>query len=131
MVAAAGADGFRRLRGRREIPEHICEHHKAARAGCPGAFMEPRHKKRHDGGTIYQIRYFHGRDVVHHPVHGIRRPGRIKAEEKRRLQAEREAIKAKERSQKTRDRLLGNILGSAGSTIGRKITNKIFKDIFK
>lgn len=56
---------------------------------------------------------------------------RIKAEEKRRLQAEREAIKAKERSQKTRDRLLGNILGSAGSTIGRKITDKIFKDIFK
>ena len=56
---------------------------------------------------------------------------RIKAEEKRRLQAEREAIKAKERSQKTRDRLLGNILGSAGNTIGRKITDKIFKDIFK
>ena len=56
---------------------------------------------------------------------------RIKAEEKRRLQAEREAQKAKERSQKTRDRLLGNILGSAGSTIGRKITDKIFKDIFK
>ena len=56
---------------------------------------------------------------------------RIKAEEKRRLQAEREAIKAKERSQKTRDRLLGNFLGSAGSTIGRKITDKIFKDIFK
>ena len=56
---------------------------------------------------------------------------RIKAEEKRRLQAEREAIKAKEHSQKTRDRLLGNILGSAGSTIGRKITDKIFKDIFK
>ena len=56
---------------------------------------------------------------------------RIKAEEKRRLQAEREAIKAKERSRKTRDRLLGNILGSAGSTIGRKITDKIFKDIFK
>ena len=56
---------------------------------------------------------------------------RIKAEEKRRLQAEREAIKAKERSQKTRDRLLGNILGSAGNTIGRKITDKIFKDLFK
>lgn len=56
---------------------------------------------------------------------------RIKAEEKRRLQAEREAIKAKERSRKTRDRLLGNILGSAGNTIGRKITDKIFKDIFK
>ena len=56
---------------------------------------------------------------------------RIRAEEKRRVQAEREAAKAKEKSQKARDRLLGNILGSAGSTIGRKITNKIFKDIFK
>lgn len=56
---------------------------------------------------------------------------RIKAEEKRRLEAEREAKKAKEKSQKAKDRLLGNILGSAGSTIGRKITDKIFKDIFK
>ena len=56
---------------------------------------------------------------------------RIKAEERRRVQAEREAQKAKEKSQKAKDRLLGNILGSAGSTIGRKITDKIFKDIFK
>ena len=56
---------------------------------------------------------------------------RIKAEEKRRLEAEREAKKAKEKSQKTKDRLIGNIVGSVGSTIGRKITNKIFKDIFK
>ena len=56
---------------------------------------------------------------------------RIRAEEKRRAQAEREAQKAKEKSQKAKDRLLGNILGSAGSTIGRKITDKIFKDIFK
>ena len=56
---------------------------------------------------------------------------RMRAEEKRRVQAEREAQKAKEKSQKARDRLLGNILGSAGSTIGRKITDKIFKDIFK
>ena len=56
---------------------------------------------------------------------------RIKAEEKRRAQAEREAQKAKERSQKTKDRLLGNIVGSVGSTLGRKITDKIFKDIFK
>ena len=55
---------------------------------------------------------------------------RIKAEEKRRLEAEREAKKAKEKSQKTKDRLIGNIVGSVGSTIGRKITNKIFKDIF-
>ena len=56
---------------------------------------------------------------------------RAKAEEKRRAQAEKEAQKAKEKSQKAKDRLLGNILGSAGSTIGRKITDKIFKDIFK
>ena len=56
---------------------------------------------------------------------------RIRAEEKRRVQAEREAQKAKEKAQKTKDRLIGNILGSAGSTIGRKITDKIFKDIFK
>ena len=56
---------------------------------------------------------------------------RVRDEEKRRAQAEREAQKAKEKSQKARDRLLGNILGSAGSTIGRKITDKIFKDIFK
>ena len=49
----------------------------------------------------------------------------------RRAQAEREAARAKEKSQKAKDRLLGNILGSAGSTIGRKITDKIFKDIFK
>ena len=58
---------------------------------------------------------------------------RIKAEEKRRTQAEREASKAKS-SSKTKsgaDRFLGNILGSAGSAIGRKITNKILKDIFK
>jgi hypothetical protein len=56
---------------------------------------------------------------------------RLRAEEKRRLEAEREAKKAKEKAQKTKDRLLGNILGSAGSTIGRKITNKILKDLFK
>ena len=56
---------------------------------------------------------------------------RAKAEEKRRLEAEREAKKAKERSQKTRDRLIGNIVGSVGSTLGRKITDKLFKDIFK
>ena len=56
---------------------------------------------------------------------------RARDEEKRRTQAEREAARAKEKSQKAKDRLLGNILGSAGSTIGRKITDKIFKDIFK
>ena len=56
---------------------------------------------------------------------------RIKAEERRRIAAEKEAKKAKEKSQKVKDRVLGNILGSAGSTIGRKITHKILKDIFK
>ena len=56
---------------------------------------------------------------------------RVRDEEKRRAQAEREANKAKEKTQKAKDRLLGNILGSAGSTIGRKITDKIIKDIFK
>lgn len=56
---------------------------------------------------------------------------RVRAEEKRRVQAEKEAQKAKERQQKTKDRLIGNIIGSVGSTLGRKITNKIFKDIFK
>ncbi len=60
---------------------------------------------------------------------------RIKLEERRRLEAEKEAKKAKEKADKTKDRLLGNIVGSVGSTLGRKITNKItdklFKDIFK
>lgn len=56
---------------------------------------------------------------------------RIKAEEKRRVQAEREAQKAKEKSQKVKDRVIGNILGSAGSAIGRKAIDKIFKNIFK
>ena len=56
---------------------------------------------------------------------------RIKAEEKRRVQAEREAVRAKEKSQKVKDRVIGNILGSAGSAIGRKAIDKIFKDIFK
>ena len=56
---------------------------------------------------------------------------RLRAEEKRRVQAEREAEKAKEKSQKVKDRVIGNILGSAGSAIGRKAIDKIFKDIFK
>ena len=56
---------------------------------------------------------------------------RIKAEERRRIAAEKEAKKAKEKAQKTKDRLIGNIAGSVGSTLGRKITDKIFKDIFK
>ena len=56
---------------------------------------------------------------------------RIKAEEKRRVEAEKEAKKAKEKKKKMADRLLGNVVGSVGTTLGRKITNKIFKDIFK
>ncbi len=56
---------------------------------------------------------------------------RIKAEERRRIAAEKEAKKAKEKVQKAKDRLIGNIAGSVGSTLGRKITDKIFKDIFK
>ena len=56
---------------------------------------------------------------------------RIKAEERRKVAAEKEAKKAKEKSQKTKDRLIGNIAGSIGSTLGRRITDKIFKDIFK
>ena len=56
---------------------------------------------------------------------------RQRDEEKRRAQAEKEAQKAKEKSQKVKDRVIGNILGSAGSAIGRKAIDKIFKDIFK
>lgn len=56
---------------------------------------------------------------------------RVRAEEKRRLQAEREALKAKQEVKKKADRFFGNVIGSAGSAIGRKITNKLFKDIFK
>ena len=56
---------------------------------------------------------------------------RIKAEERRRVAAEKEAKKAKEKSQKVNDRVIGNILGSAGSAIGRKTIDKIFKKIFK
>ncbi|MBR3116147.1 DUF853 family protein [Candidatus Saccharibacteria bacterium] len=56
---------------------------------------------------------------------------RIKDEEKRRAQAEREAAKAKSSTKSKTDRFLGNVIGSAGSAIGRKITDKLFKDIFK
>ena len=56
---------------------------------------------------------------------------RIKAEEKRRAQAEREANKTKKQVKSKTDRFLGNVIGSAGSAIGRKITDKILKDIFK
>lgn len=54
-----------------------------------------------------------------------------KAEERRRAQAEREASKTKKQVKSKADRFLGNVIGAAGSAIGRKITNKIFKDLFK
>jgi hypothetical protein len=68
---------------------------------------------------------------------------RAKLVEKERIAAEKERIrrekenatvrtKTKSSSKKTAaDRFIGNVLGSAGSAIGRKITNKILKDIFK
>ena len=56
---------------------------------------------------------------------------RIKDAEKRRAQAEREAEKAKQKNKKMADRFLGNVVGSVGSAVGRKITNKILKDLFK
>ena len=56
---------------------------------------------------------------------------RQREEEKRRAQAEREANKAKKNTKSKADRFLGNVIGSAGSAIGRKITDKILKDIFK
>ena len=52
---------------------------------------------------------------------------RAKQAEKERVAAEKERAKQK----KATDRFLGNVLGSAGSAIGRNITNKIFKDIFR
>lgn len=56
---------------------------------------------------------------------------RRRDEAKRRAQAEREASKAKKQVKSKTDRFLGNVIGSAGSAIGRKITNKILKNIFK
>ena len=67
---------------------------------------------------------------------------RAKLAEKERIAAEKERIrrekedaavrtKPKSSSKKSAtDRFIGNVLGSAGSAIGRKITNKILKDIF-
>ena len=66
---------------------------------------------------------------------------RLKLAEKEKVAAERERIrrekeaaqatKAKSSKKSTADRFLGNVLGSAGSAIGRNITNKILKDLFK
>ena len=56
---------------------------------------------------------------------------RAKAEEKRRIAAEKEAEKAKAKQKKISDRFLGNVVGSVGSVVGRKITDKILKDLLK
>jgi hypothetical protein len=65
---------------------------------------------------------------------------RIKLAEKERAAAEKErsqreratsARNAKSSSKTLTDRFLGNVVGSIGSAAGRKITNKILKDLFK
>lgn len=58
------------------------------------------------------------------------------AAEKERIRREKENAAARNRTKSSSkksatDRFIGNVLGSAGSAIGRKITNKILKDIFK
>lgn len=54
-----------------------------------------------------------------------------KLEEKRRAAAEKEALKTKKSVDKIKDRVIGNVAGSAASTLGRKLTDKILKGIFK
>ncbi|MBR2998422.1 DUF853 family protein [Candidatus Saccharibacteria bacterium] len=54
-----------------------------------------------------------------------------KLAEKERKAAEKAASAAKSKSKTLGDRFLGNVVGSLGSTVGRKITNKILKDLFK
>jgi len=65
---------------------------------------------------------------------------RIKLAEKERAAAEKEraqrekatsARNTKSSSKTLTDRFLGNVVGSIGSAAGRKITNKILKDLFK
>jgi len=63
---------------------------------------------------------------------------RAKLAEKERVAAEREqarrekeAAQARAKQKKLADRFLGNVVGSIGSATGRKITNKILKDLFK
>ncbi len=63
---------------------------------------------------------------------------RAKLAEKERVAAERERIRVEKENEKVRakqkklaDRFLGNVVGSIGSATGRKITNKILKDLFK
>ncbi|MBR5389412.1 DUF853 family protein [Candidatus Saccharibacteria bacterium] len=68
---------------------------------------------------------------------------RLKLAEKERVAAERERVrrekeatsqtktKAKTSTKSTADRFLGNVIGSAGSAIGRKLVNKVLKDLLK
>lgn len=53
------------------------------------------------------------------------------AAERERARQEKEAAQAKAKQKKLTDRFLGNVVGSIGSATGRKITNKILKDLFK
>jgi hypothetical protein len=54
-----------------------------------------------------------------------------KAYERERLKREKEEKAAAAKQKKLADRFLGNVIGSIGSATGRKISNKIFKDLFK
>lgn len=67
---------------------------------------------------------------------------RLKLAEKERIAAERERARreaaasrektrAKTSTKSTTDRFLGNVLGSAGSAIGRKLVDKVLKDLLK
>lgn len=63
---------------------------------------------------------------------------RVKLAEKERVAAEREqakrekeAAQAKAKQRKLADRIIGNVAGSAASTVGRKLTDKLLKGLFK
>ena len=53
------------------------------------------------------------------------------AAEKEQARREKELAQTKAKQKKLADRFLGNVVGSIGSATGRKITNKILKDLFK
>lgn len=54
-----------------------------------------------------------------------------KAYEREQTKREKEQKAASTKQKKLADRFLGNVIGSIGSAAGRKISNKIFKDLFK
>lgn len=54
-----------------------------------------------------------------------------KLEQKERAAADKAAKTTKSKQKSLGDRFLGNVIGSLGSGIGRKISNKILKDLFK